>query len=294
MLKKIAKRGGIVMGILVLLLGSGVLYSSWHTHRLFTKTYDIKIVDLDIPMDSISIQAGEHIAHIRGCVECHGADLSGKEFANDGFFGRLIADNLTSGKGGIGSQYTTKDWIRAIRHGVRPNGKPVIFMPSHEFNVLSKTDLENLIAYLQQIPPVDKTHPENAINIPVRVMYTMTGAPHLFPVELIDHSQPLIQDIDKTDPVKYGEYLSTTCMGCHRADFTGGTIAGVPPEWPEATDITGNSYFATHGYDDFKQVMRTGINAEGRQLNGTYMPWPVFKHLTDEELTALYAFLNTK
>jgi mono/diheme cytochrome c family protein len=294
MIKKLVKRGGMVLGVLIGILGIGVIYAWLHTNRMMSKDYYIKAVELNIPVDSIRIQNGKHIAHIRGCVECHGSDLGGKRFADNGFFGRLTADNLTSGKGGIGSSYTTEDWVRAIRHGVRPDGHSVLFMPSHEYNVLSQTELENLIAYLQQVPPVDQTHPDNSINLPIRMMYTFTGDPHLFPAELIDHTAPIMPEVDKTDPISYGKYLATTCMGCHKSTFTGGKIAGVPPEWPPATDITGAGYFTTHSYDDFKKVMRTGVNAEGRKLNGTYMPWPVFKHMTDDELNALYAFLKTQ
>jgi mono/diheme cytochrome c family protein len=294
MVKKIVKRGGLALGVLAIFIGIGTLYAWWNTNRAMNKVYDIDVVDVQIPSDSVRIANGKHIAHIRGCVECHGRDLSGKAFADDAFFGRLMADNLTSGQGGLGSIYSTKDWVRTIRHGVKPDGKTVIFMPAHEFTVLTKPDLEDLIAYLKSVPPVDHTLPENDLNMPIRVMYTLTGTPHLFPAELIDHKRPIDLEIDKSSPLVHGKYLATTCLGCHGENFKGGPIPGVPPEWPEAANISADGYFSTHTYDDFKKVLRTGVNAEGRTLNGQFMPWPVFKHMTDDELQSLYAFLKSK
>jgi hypothetical protein len=45
-------------------------------------------------------------------------------------FARLASVNLTRGKGGIGQTFSDSDYVRSIRYGVRPDGKPVIFMPS--------------------------------------------------------------------------------------------------------------------------------------------------------------------
>ena len=63
--------------------------------------------------------------------------------------GTLRAPNLTPG--GVGGTYTDTDWIRALRHGVAPDGTPLVFMPSWEYYYLSKEDLGALIAYLKQL-----------------------------------------------------------------------------------------------------------------------------------------------
>jgi len=52
---------------------------------------------------------------------------------------RAIAMPL--GKYGIGGSYTDADWVRAIRHGVDPDGKPLVLMLSQEFNKLGDADL---------------------------------------------------------------------------------------------------------------------------------------------------------
>ena len=40
-------------------------------------------------------------------------------------------------------------WVHAIRHGVRPDGTPLLFMPSTEFYFLSDEDLGAVIAFIK-------------------------------------------------------------------------------------------------------------------------------------------------
>ncbi|WP_229256438.1 hypothetical protein [Duganella lactea] len=44
-----------------------------------------------------------------------------------------------------------RDWVRTLRHGVKPDGRPVQFMPSEDYNRLSDADTASLILYLQQL-----------------------------------------------------------------------------------------------------------------------------------------------
>ena len=43
--------------------------------------------------------------------------------------------------------------MRAIRHGVKPDGRAALVMPSEDYNRLSDDDLGALIAHLRQMPP---------------------------------------------------------------------------------------------------------------------------------------------
>jgi hypothetical protein len=76
-----------------------------------------------VPGDSTTLARGEHLLRIYGCQECHGADLSGRVFA-DIPLGHFVAPNLTSGQGGVGATYHDADWDHAIRFGVRPDLPP--------------------------------------------------------------------------------------------------------------------------------------------------------------------------
>lgn len=61
------------------------------------------------------------------------------------------ARNLPKGEGGLAAGYTTSDWMRALEHGIAKNGKPLLFMPSHEITRMTKNDLASLIAYYRQV-----------------------------------------------------------------------------------------------------------------------------------------------
>src|SRR5690606_32604677 len=72
--------------------------------------------------------------------------------------------------GGVGGRYTATDFDRAIRHGLRPDGSPLLIMPSAAFHRLSDRDAADLIAYLQQVPPVDHELPATEVRTPGRLM----------------------------------------------------------------------------------------------------------------------------
>jgi len=59
---------------------------------------------------------------------------------------------------GIAGSYTDTDWIRAIRHGVKPDSRVEMFMYDY-YSTMSDRDMGDLIAYLKQIPPVDSNYP---------------------------------------------------------------------------------------------------------------------------------------
>jgi cytochrome c553 len=94
--------------------------------------------------------------------------------------------------------------------------------------------------------------------------------------------------------VAYGAYLATSCAGCHGADFSGGHIAGTPPSWPDAANLTPDpSGLADWSEADFRQALRDGVVPGGRRLQTDYMPVRVTRNFTDEEISALYAYLRS-
>ena len=124
------------------------------------RTYPLTEYDIEIPEDSASIAHGRRLFTIRGCVECHGQNLGGRIIESGLITGVIAAPNLTSGRGSAVSGYSDVELVRVIREGVKPNGKSVIMMPSHKFQVIHKRDLEALIAYIKSAEPVDRKLPE--------------------------------------------------------------------------------------------------------------------------------------
>ncbi len=294
---KALKWVGITIGglVIVLIVAAGILFVISKQHE--NKIYHIEIASIPINFDDEdALYNGRHVARVRGCVDCHGDHLGGDIFLEDPVVGVLVATNLTKGPGGIGNEYSDEDLIRATRHGVRKDGKSVIFMPSHEYNLIDEKDLGDLIAYIRSKDPVNSNHlPETKIGFPFRLIYVLSrGEIHLFPAMFIDHGVSVPPHVTERSPIETGAYLATTCIGCHGPNYGGGIIPGVPPNWPAASNITMGGPLADYSESDFATVMRTGVTPDGRQLDGEFMPYTVFGYMTDEELAGLFEYLRTR
>ncbi len=292
MIKKIVKVTGIILGSFILLIGAFYTFIHFNIESRMNKTYpEFPAESYTIASDSATLALGEHLTRIKGCQECHGANLAGTIMADDPALGRLVSANLTRGKGGIGSTYTNSEWIKALRHGVNKNNKPLLFMPSNETTHLTRQDLVAVIAYCQSVPPVDTEHPENNIGPLGRVLTYFEKLP-LLNVEMIDHAQTAPAGIEKTVSASYGKYLATTCIGCHGENFKGG--AGHVPGSPQIANLTSTGNVAKWSDAQFINTLRTGETPEGKKLQNEFMPWQMTKQYTDHELKSLYLFLKSQ
>src|SRR6185436_3298983 len=112
-----------------------------------------------IPADPVAIARGKYLAEkVAVCTECHGADLGGKVVEDDAAMGRLVASNLTRGRGGLPADYADQDFVRVLTHGVKRDGHSVVFMPVVDYR-FTEDDLGAIIAYVKSVPPVDRTVP---------------------------------------------------------------------------------------------------------------------------------------
>ncbi len=249
----------------------------------FNRTFDVTPATVAIPSDPASIEKGRYIAQTYGiCAYCHGDSMAGRVVSNDSLTGRFVAPNLTTGRGGIGSEYSDLDFVRSIRHGVRPNGKPLIFMPSNDFYYLSDSDLGAVIAYLRSLKPVDNELPETQVAVLGHVFYFLGFPP--VAAEAIDHEsiRPIAPPPGPT--TEYGRYLSRACAACHGEDLTGAFIDA---------DLTSGGNLPNWTQEEFARAMRTGITPEGRVLNANDMPWVQIGRATNDELNAIWLFLRS-
>ena len=283
--------GRLVAGVvlmLVVVVASAYVLSARRMARVYRSDPPVPT----IPTDAAAIERGAHIAAIRGCTDCHGHDLGGATFIDDPLFARLSGTNLTAG--GAGGKLTDVDRVRAIRHGVGPDGRSLLFMPAQEFHGLSDQDLGDLLAYLHSVPAVVHVPPANRVGPLGRVLFVLGKVP-LLPAEIVDHAAPPPTVSSAAGPtVAYGAYLATSCAGCHGADFSGGHIAGTPPSWPDAANLTPDrSGLVNWSEADFRKALRDGVAPGGRLLQTDYMPVRVTRNFTDEEISALYAYLHS-
>lgn len=276
----------LVAGIIV--LNVGVYFAS---NARINKTYAIEPDTVAIKSDEETITHGEHIAVIFGCTDCHGKNLAGAAMIEDPAIAQINAPNITAGAGGV-SHYSETDFIRAIRHGVDAEGKPLFIMPSNEYFYLGDEDLGALIAYLQSVEPVDNELPEKSVGQVGRILFTAGMLPP-FAAEVIDHTAVRPDAPTPGVTAAYGRYLAVGCTGCHGENYAGGSIPGSPPDAPPAANLTPSGELAEWTTAEFIQTMRTGTTPDGHQLNATDMPWPSIGQMTDDELTAVFLYLQS-
>ena len=154
-------------------------------------------------------------------------------------------------------------------------------MPSLEFARLSSADLGAIIAYVKSVPPVDNEPPGSTFG-PLGRVFTLFE-PGFISARVIDHTASIPSTVEPGVTVAYGEYLGALCTACHGSDLSGGygpniSPGGAPGGWSEA---------------GFMNTLRTGVTPGGRQLNPDDMPWKVFAKMTDDELKAVWLYLQS-
>ena len=80
--------------------------------------------------DPDAIERGRYLYRSRGCMDCHGEDGAGKVVIDDGNGLLIQGPGITGAPGSVVAAYSDLDWSRTIRHGIKPDGRPVLIMPS--------------------------------------------------------------------------------------------------------------------------------------------------------------------
>jgi mono/diheme cytochrome c family protein len=118
------------------------------------------------------IERGKYLVTIAGCSDCHtpgtflgkpdmtrflgGSDVGFSVPGLGVFPGRNLTPDKDTGLGG----WTSAQIVKAIRAGVRPDGRKLApVMPSEAFASLSDADAQAIAAYLQSIPAVKNAVP---------------------------------------------------------------------------------------------------------------------------------------
>lgn len=277
--------------LLVALVAGGVFALSSYRMSRRIAVHDSEPV---IRTDSASIARGRHLAiAIAKCVDCHGADLGGQLAVDAGPIGQLIAPNITSGAGGVLSALSDAELVRAIRHGVRPDGTPLRFMPTTSFNILSDEDVAAIVAYLRAAPPVDRPTRGSVVRPLGRLLYVAGQLPLMNESELVPHDGITRRTPPAGATAEYGAYLATVggCTGCHGPGLSGGHVPGTPPSFKPAANLTPTG-IGQWSEQDFVTALREGKRPDGSVID-PFMPVKYTAQMTDDELRALYAHLRT-
>ena len=272
--------------------------------------------ELKIEKTVARVERGEYLAnHVTVCMDCHSTrDWSqyagplagefgggGEAFTQEmGFPGKFYAPNITP--------YTLASWtdgeiFRAVTTGVNKSGKALFpVMGYHRFGQLDKEDIYSIIAYIRDLQPVKKDVPQSEPDFPVNILI------NTMPQEAAFTTRP-----SETDQVAYGKYLitATGCVDCHSKTDKGKVIPGTefgggmefkgPNGIMRSPNITmhketgiGNwtkDVFVSHfrAYTDSSYVSR---KVAAGDLN-TPMPWTMYGGMKEEDLSAIFAYLNT-
>ena len=156
-------------------------------------------------------------------------------------------------------------------------------MPFRFFNHLSDADAAALIAYLKRLPPVDHALPPTSVKLPGYLMVGMGNMQKLF--------GRLGQPPSASPPrgtAAYGAYLaSTICVECHGEQLQGGKHPA--PDAPPAPSLVPAAHWPQPA---FASAVRTGIAPGNRKLSA-WMPSHRLQYMTDDEIQAVYAYLQT-
>jgi mono/diheme cytochrome c family protein len=282
--------GGLVLAV-AMILSAIFVFSTQTLNRA------IEYTDSSPPTtrDSASLARGNHLARAIGkCVDCHGADLGGQVIIDGMPFARVVAPNLTSGRGGIADDRSDDDFLRAVRHGIGANSQALALMPSRNYWHMGDDDVGALIGYLRSIPAVDRELPVTSFGLVGRTLLLKGDLDDMFEAKSMDHTarRPPPPAADTT--ADYGRYLAEIggCTGCHGPGLSGGPIPGAPPEMMPATNITPEN-IGSWTEADFFRALREGVRPNGIPIDTVNMPIPLTRQMTDLETKAIYMYLKT-
>ena len=275
-----------VVGLVVIAVGVVYVLSSQKIGR----EHPLPAVSVTVPASDSAVARGKHLVEAVGsCLECHSNDLGGKVVMDAGPIGRAVATNLTRGTGGVAAAYEDADWVYAIRHGMRRDGKSLLIMPSEAYTHFTDDDLGAMIAYLKQVPPVDREMPRSTVRLLGRALL-VTGQMPMLSAELVPQVEARAAPA-LAPTAEYGRYLAgvSGCTGCHGPDLTGG-IPG-PPETPVSANLT-PAALGSWTEADFFRALREGKRPDGSAIN-EFMPWRYMSRMSDDELRALWLYVQS-
>ncbi|MDM0044591.1 c-type cytochrome [Variovorax dokdonensis] len=287
------RRAGIAVAVLLILVAIALFAGaqmSEHRRQRLVELPSIQAVAYRT--DAASVARGQYLFASRGCVDCHGEKGNGRMFVDDGKGLRIAGPHIAPGPGSVTAAYAPIDWVRAIRHGVNRDGRPLMVMPSEDYNRFTDDDLASLVAYIRQMPPAEGGPAVVDFPLPVRVAYgfgVMKDA-----AAKIDHSLPPQMPVPDSDMLARGAYVANMCQGCHGAKLQGGKIPGGPPDWPAAPRLTSGEGSVMPNYasaEDFGRMFKTGRRADGSAIQ--VMPFGSLSQMNDKDVHDLYAYLRS-
>ncbi|WP_428623497.1 c-type cytochrome [Sedimenticola sp.] len=234
----------------------------------------------NVQADESSASRGEYLLKLSGCASCHtregGQPLAGG-LKMETPFGTFYTPNITPDpKTGIGN-WSDDDFIRALTEGVAPDGSHYYpAFPYTSYSRMSRQDLRDLKAYLNEVPAVQVAAPDHDLKFPFNLRVL------LGPWKWVNFEPDRLQTVpQKSAAWNRGRYIVQGpghCVECHtprnrlggleREQALMGNPQGpdgevVPPIVPTKKP------FSEWGQEDIVFALQTGMKPDGDFLGGT-------------------------
>jgi mono/diheme cytochrome c family protein len=223
-----------------------------------------------------------------------GQIIKNEAYNGEPFPNGLVCPNITPDKETGAGTWSDAQFERAIRHGIGHDGRQLMdYMPYAFFRSMTDEDVASVIVYIRSLPAIRNALPRTKMPFEVEINLHPEMEPALLP--------------DASEQVRRGWYLVriAQCNDCHTpADekgnaqtnlmFGGGQrLVGAWGDVISANISTHPSGISYYDETMFIKTIRTGNSSGGvRELN-RLMPFSYFRNMTDEDLKAIFAFLQS-
>ena len=249
------------------------------------------------------------VTAVSGCFSCHGeldweapgfpvkagTEGGGRVWDREGL-PFVTAPNITPDRETGAGSWTDDMLARAIREGIGHDGRTLFpLMPYTQYHSMSDEDVASIVVYLRTLPALKRSLPATKMPFPVSRFVQAVPQPLSSPVPEPDHR----------NRIAYGDYLIRlgACRDCHTPtdsrnqpipalEFAGGFVLTGPYGQVASRNLTSApSGIPYYDADLFIEVMRTGM-VKARKIHDA-MPWGSYGQQTDDDLRAMFAFLQT-
>ncbi len=273
--------------------------------------------DISVEGTQQQIERGKYLAnHVSVCMDCHSTrnfdkfsgpivpgtfGKGGDAFTEDmGLPGTFYSKNITPHNLG---DWTDGEIYRAITTGVTKDGKALFpLMPYPGYSKMDPDDVKAIIAYIRTLEPIDYQPPASKPNFPVNILLRTDPQP----ADPMERPNP-------ENTIKYGKYLISIagCTDCHTpqkqgADIEGMYLAGgfeykMPFGTIRSANITPDKETGIGRWtkemfvNQFKQydVPTDSLRDVKKGDMNTLMPWQMYAGMSDQDLEAIYHYLQT-
>ncbi|RAJ00494.1 cytochrome c [Chitinophaga skermanii] len=309
-MKKALKVLGYIFLVIIILVTGSITYAKF----VLPSVGDAPNLKVDITPERV--ERGKYLANaVAVCMDCH----STRDWSK--FAGPMAPGSLGKGGDRFGSEmgipgtvhiknitpYNLATWTdgeiyRAITTGVTKSGD-VIFpiMPYKSYAQMDPEDVYDIIAYLRSLPAVPNEVPTSTLDFPVN-----------FIIRTVPSAANPMSKPSQQDTVAWGKYLTTisACNDCHNTmkgndpipgmAFAGGRTFPMPCGNVQASNITpANSGIKNWTREMFIARFKAYADSSYQsptltpQDFNTPMPWMMLSKMSEEDLGAIYTYLQT-